>query len=134
MTHASFPPDRRAYLQTHVLLALLAMPLAMLVLWLTGTPHIWTGAVGGLAAVVFRGWFLYSEEMGHLWQMTDTALDGPQMRHVPLADLARVRKIGSAVQLVTHKGDKHLIRFQRDPDATVARIKAACPDHGGAPE
>lgn len=124
---ATFSPDRATYIQTHITLALIAMPGAMLVLWLTGTPHIWTGAVGGLAAVALRGWYLMSEELGHVWELTDEGLKGPAMRYVALADLVKLRKIGSAVQLVTKGGDKHLIKFQPDPAATIARIDAARP-------
>ncbi len=127
---ARFAPDRSTYLQSHVTLALLAMPAAMILLWLTGTPHVWTGAVGALAAVAARGWYLMSEELGHVWEMTGDALHGPAQRHVPLTDLARVRRIGSAVQLVTRSGDKHLIKFQADPAAVVARIDAARPKAG----
>lgn len=127
---ARFAPDRATYLQSHVTLALLAMPAAMILLWLTGTPHVWTGAVGALAAVAARGWYLMSEELGHVWEMTDSALTGPAERHVPLTDLARVRRIGSAVQLVTRSGDKHLIKFQPEPAAVVARIEAARPEAG----
>ena len=122
---ATLAPDRATYIQSHVTLAVLAMPLAMIVLWLTGTPHVWTGAIGGLAAVALRGWYLMSEELGHVWTLTDEALEGPAMRHVPLTELAKVRRIGSAVQLVTRGGDKHLVKFQADPAATVARIEAA---------
>ncbi|MCR8548704.1 hypothetical protein M4578_12770 [Salipiger sp. P9] len=126
-TRATFTPDRATYIQSHITLALIAMPGAMIALWLTGTPHIWTGAVGGLAAVAIRGWYLLSEELGHIWDLTDDGLKGPAMRYVALADLARVRKIGSAVQLVTRGGDKHLIKFQADPQAVIARIEAARP-------
>jgi len=124
---ARFAPDRATYVQSHVTLAVLAMPAAMILLWLTGTPHVWTGAVGALAAVAARGWYLMSEELGHVWEMTGDALHGPAQRHVALVDLARVRRIGSAVQLVTRTGDKHLIKFQPEPAAVVARIEAARP-------
>ncbi|MBN9890045.1 hypothetical protein [Salipiger abyssi] len=128
MTTATvFAPDRATYIQSHITLALLAMPGAMIVLWLTGTPHVWTGAVGGLAAVTLRGWYLMDEELGHVWELTTEGLKGPAMRYVALTDLAKLRKIGSAVQLITKGGDKHLIKFQADPQATIARIDAARP-------
>nr|WP_245853285.1 hypothetical protein [Maliponia aquimaris] len=106
-------------------MAAVAMAAGMGLLWAIGNPHVWTGAVGGLAAVALRGWYLLDEEMGHVWRLTPDALEGPGGRHVPLSQLAQVRSIGSAVQLITKSGDKHLVRFQSDPQATIARIEAA---------
>ena len=120
-----FPPDRATYIRTHWIMAAVAMAAGMALLWALDNPHVWTGAVGGLAAVTIRGWYLMDEEMGHVWRLTAEALEGPGGRHVPLDRLAQVRTIGAAVQLITHGGDKHLIKFQADPQATVARIEAA---------
>ncbi len=121
----TFCPDRRAYVQGHVTLAALAMAGGMGVLWLMGNPHIWTGAFGGLAAVAVRGWYLMSDTLAECWTLGDTALDGPAERHVPLTEIARVKIIGAAVQVITTGGDKHLIKFQSDPEATRARILSA---------
>lgn len=121
----TFAPDRATYVQSHVTLAAIAMAGAMLLLWLTGTPHVWTGAVGGLAAVGARGWYLMDEELGHTWELTAEGLRGPDLRYVALDDIAKIRRIGSAVQIVTRSGDKHLIKFQAEPAATTARIEAA---------
>lgn len=120
-----FRPDRAAYLRTHAVMAAVAMAVGMGLLWAIGNPHVWTGGVGGLAAVALRGWYLLDEEMGQVWRLTSDALEGPGGRHVPLDQLAQVRSIGSAVQLITRGGDKHLVRFQADPQATLARIEAA---------
>ncbi len=118
-------PDRATYLRTHAVMAALAMAAGMALLWLLGNPHVWTGAVGGLAAIALRGWYLMDEELGHVWELSATALDGPQGRHVPLDQIETLRAIGAAVQVVTRNGDKHLIKFQADPAATIARIEAA---------
>ena len=99
-----FRPDRTAYLRTHAVMAAVAMAAGMALLWAAGSPPVGTGAVGGLAAVAIRGWYLLDEEIGHVWRLTDTALEGPAGRHVPLNQLAQVRTIGSAVQLVTTTG------------------------------
>jgi hypothetical protein len=120
-----FTPDRRTYIQSHVTLAALAMALGMGVLWFLDNPHIWTGAIGGLAAVAIRGAYLMGEELSHIWEMSDTTLTGPAGRSVPLSQLAEVKVIGSAVQLITQTGDKHLIKFQADPAAVKSRIDAA---------
>lgn len=123
----NFAPDRATYIRTHWIMAAVAMAAGMAVLWAAGNPHVWTGAVGGLAAVALRGWYLMDEELANVWTLTDQALDGPQERHVPLSRIARLRVIGAAVQIITDGGDKHLIKFQSDPQATIARIDAARP-------
>ncbi|WP_136441819.1 hypothetical protein [Pacificoceanicola onchidii] len=118
-----FRPDRQTYIQSHLTLAAVAMAGGMLILWIAGNPHVWTGAIGGLAAVAIRGWYLMDEALGEAWTMDETTLNGPGGRIVRLSDLANVKKIGSAVQLITKSGDKHLIKFQGDPEGVVARIK-----------
>jgi hypothetical protein len=121
----SFPPDKATYVRTHWVMAAVAMAAGMVLLWAMGNPHVWTGALGGLAAVALRGWYLMDEEMAHVWHLGQGALHGPQERHVPLSDIAKLRVIGAAVQIITTRGDKHLIKFQADPAATIARIDAA---------
>lgn len=120
-----FTPDRATYIRIHWTMAALAMALGMLTLWLIGNPHVWTGAVGGLAAVALRGWFLMDESLSQVWTLTGTHLDGPHDRRIPLAEIARTRAIGSAVQVITRDGHKHLIKFQKDAPATATRIDAA---------
>jgi len=121
-----FCADRGAYIQSHVKLAALAMAGAMGVLWLMGDPNIWTGAVAGLGAISLRGWYMASEELAVVWEIDDGALIGPMKRNVPLNTVRTVRSIASFVQVITDKGDKHLIKYQADPAATVATIKRAC--------
>ena len=125
-------PDRRTYIQSHLTLAAIAMAGGMAILWLMGNPHVWTGAIGGLAAVAIRGWYLMDEALAEVWTLSDGGLDGPGGRSVALFQVAKVKSIGSAVQIVTKTGDKHLIKYQADPAATVARISAARADiHDG---
>lgn len=121
----SFVPDKGAYVRTNAWLAAGAMAVAMLVLWLIGNPYVWTGAPAGLAAVGVRAWYLASEELVAIWQMTDTTLTGPGGRSVPLNQIAAVNIMGSFVQIVTKGGDKHLIKYQADPAATKAAIERA---------
>ena len=121
----TFTPDRATYIRTHWIMAAVAMALGMAILWALGNPHVWTGAIGGLAAVTLRGWYLMDEELGHAWRLEDGVLVGPGGRRVPLDQIAKIRTVGAAVQLVTKTGDKHLIKFQADPQATIARIDSA---------
>ena len=121
----SFHPDRATYWRDHAWLAAAAMALGMGVLWAIGNPHVWTGAVGGLAAVAVRAFYVASDELTARWDLTDRRLLGPQTRAVRLAEIATVRGLGSAVQVVTSAGDKHLIKYQADGAATRARIERA---------
>lgn len=122
---ASFYPDRRTYWRYHALLAAFAMALGMGVLWAMGNPHVWTGAVGGLAAVAVRAGYVASDELQARWDLTDRRLLGPQTRAVRLSEIETLRRLGSAVQVVTAVGDKHLIKYQADGPATRARIERA---------
>ncbi|MFP4404553.1 hypothetical protein [Rhodosalinus sp.] len=120
-----FRPDRATYIRDHAWMAALAMAGAMAVLWAIGNPHVWTGAVAGLAAVGVRAWYLASEELGHEWRIEDGALHGPGGRRVALDQIERLRPLGSAVQVVTRGGDKHLIKYLADREAVLAAIRQA---------
>jgi hypothetical protein len=122
---ASFHADKAAYWRDHAWIAAAAMAGGMAILWAVGNPHVWTGAVGGLAAVAVRAFYLASDEVRGRWDLTDRRLLGPQGRAVRLGEIAKVRTLGSAVQIVTHTGDKHLLKYQADRDATKARIERA---------
>ncbi len=121
----SFSADRATYRRDMAWMAAVAMALGMGILWAMGNPHVWTGAVGGLAAIGIRAWYVASDEMGVRWDLTNQRLLGPGGRTVLLENIVVVRGLGSAVQVITHVGDKHLIKFQVDREATQAAINAA---------
>ncbi|MFC3118980.1 hypothetical protein ACFOHS_15235 [Jhaorihella thermophila] len=98
---------------------------AMAVLWALGEAHIWTGAVGGLAAIALRGWYLADEELAAEWELSGNTLTGPGGRTVRLGEIAQVRSLGPMVQIVTRSGDKHLIKHQPDAARAAAQIEAA---------
>ena len=120
-----FSADRTAYIRSHTWLAALGMGGAMSVLWAIGNPDVWTGAVAGLGAVTLRGWYLASEELAVTWEIDGDTLTGPAERNIPLAQIEKLRAMGSFVQVITRSGDKHLIKYQADPGDTIARIDAA---------
>ncbi len=122
---ASFQADRMTYIRDHAWMAALAMGGGMAILWTTGNPHVWTGAVGGLAAIVIRGWYVASDELAARWDLTDRRLLGPQTRAVRLDQIAQVRGLGSAVQVVSKGGDKHLIKYLADKSTVMDRIRRA---------
>ncbi len=121
----SFHPDRATYWRDHAWLAAVAMAVGMAILWAMGNPHVWTGAVGGLAAVAVRAFYVASDELQARWDLTDRRLLGPQTRAVHLDEIETIRTLGSAVQVVTRSGDKHLLKYQPDRDATRRRIESA---------
>ena len=119
-----FNPSRQAYIRAHAWMAALAMAAGMGILWAMGNPHVWTGAIGGLAAITLRGWYMMSEEMGHCWRVEDGVLNGPFERRVPLGQIAQVKTMGSYVQVITKGGDKHLIKYQPSPEFTQSALKS----------
>lgn len=121
----SFGTDRATYWRDHALMAALAMAVGMGILWVIGNPHVWTGAVGGLLAIAVRGGYLASDELKARWDLTNRRLMGPLGKIARLRDISELRVLGSAVQVVTRQGDKHLLKYQKDRDATRARIEAA---------
>ncbi len=125
MSEITFIPDRSAYIRAHAWMAAFAMAAGMGILWAAGNPHIWTGAIGGLAAISLRGWYLASEELAVVWTISGGVLTGPAERRVPLSEIETLRSLGGYVQVITKGGDKHLIKYQADPAATLSAIERA---------
>ncbi|WP_299418654.1 hypothetical protein [uncultured Shimia sp.] len=119
----SFQGNRSSYIRTNTWIAAGAMAAGMGILWAVGNPYVWTGAVGGLAAVVVRAGYLMSDELAVRWDLTNQRLLGPGGRAISLTNIAELNKLGSFVQVVTKNGDKHLIKYQADPQATMAAIE-----------
>ncbi|MEQ9694168.1 hypothetical protein [Shimia sp. SDUM112013] len=121
----SFRADRATYIRTNAWMAVFAMAGGMLILYLLGNPYVWTGAVGGLAAVVIRGWYMMSEELSVRWDLTNQRLLGPMGRAIRLGEIKQLNKLGSVVQVVTSSGDKHLLKYQPDVAGTIRQIQSA---------
>lgn len=122
---ASFRGNPATYVKEHVLLAALGAVGATAILMLMGNPHAWTGAVGAVLAIAVRGVYVYSEVVGQIWQLTDRRLLSPAGLSIPHGDIADVRTIISAAQVVTRTGDKYLIKYQPDPKGVAATIVGA---------
>lgn len=125
MTVIEFTPNRSAYIRAHAWMSAFAMAAGMMILWAMDNPHVWTGAIGGLGAIALRGWYMMSEEMAVIWRVQDGALNGPAERNVPLDQIDAVKTMGSYVQVITRRGDKHLIKYQSSPSTTVAALEHA---------
>ena len=89
---AVFRPDRAQYWRDHAWMAAAAMAGGMALLWAIGNPHVWTGAIGGLAAIGLRAFYLSSEALAVEWRLTQLALEGPDGRRVALDQIARLRR------------------------------------------
>ncbi len=122
---AEFVPDARTYWRDHAWMAALAMAGGMAILWAIGNPHVWAGAIGGLAAVAVRAWYLASEELAVRWVLTEEQLLGPGGRRMRIDEITKLRSLGSAVQVITRAGDKHLLKYQADREATLSRLRQA---------
>ncbi|SRR6056297_1632746 len=120
-----FKPDMTTYIRAHAVMSAIAMAAGMAILWLLGNPHVWTGAIGGLAAVALRGWYLADEVMDEVWTLTSSSLTGPYERKARLEEIVKLRIIAGSVQIITREGNKHLIKYQPDPRAVIDRINAA---------
>lgn len=124
-------PDRATYWRDHAWMAAIAMGIGMAILFLMGNPHVWTGAIGGLAAIAVRAFYVASDELKARWDLTDERLLGPQDRAVRLSEIKALKSLGSAIQVVTLSGDKHLLKYLADKDATRQAITRA--QAGGRP-
>tara|TARA_R110002020_G_scaffold104547_43_gene244626 strand:- start:54 stop:500 length:447 start_codon:yes stop_codon:yes gene_type:complete len=120
-----FAPDRSTYLRAQAWLAALAVAGAVVVLWAMDSPYVWTGAVGALAAIGLRGWFLGRDEMNTVWELQGDTLTGPGTTRIHLDNIETIKTMGHIVQIVTKDGMKHLIRYQSDPKAVIERLSAA---------
>jgi hypothetical protein len=120
---ARFTGSRTTYIKEHVMLAAIGAVGATGILMAMGNPHAWTGAVGALLAIAVRGVYVASEQIGMTWQLTDKRLIAPTGMSVRRGDIARVRTIFSAAQVVTRSGEKFMIKYQADPAATAATIE-----------
>ena len=119
---ARFQADRNTYIREHVLLAALGSVIMSGVLMALGNPFPWTGVVGSVIAIGARGFYAASEQLGMVWILTNQRLVGPAERDIPLREIKVVNTMFSAAQVVTHRGDKYLLRYQPDSKETARRI------------
>ena len=97
--------------------------LAVFALWAIGNAHIWTGAVGAVLAMGVRALYIGSDERKIVWVLTNQRLLGPAGRATLLPNITKIGQIYTALQIVTLNGDKHMIRYLRDPETTKDLIE-----------
>ncbi|SEN26328.1 hypothetical protein SAMN05216227_101021 [Pseudorhodobacter antarcticus] len=122
---AEWPADPAAYWRSHAVMAALGGVIAGVVLVAIGNPSPWVGPVAAVLALGARGWYVASEALEARWRLTDQRLQGPGGREVPLARLRLARRFLGDVQVITHSGDKYLMKYLADGAAVVAAIDAA---------
>jgi hypothetical protein len=122
---AEWPADPAAYWRSHAIMAALGGVLAGVILVAIGNPSPWVGPVAAVLALGARGWYLASEALEARWRLTDQRLQGPGGREVPLARLRLARPFLGDVQVITHSGDKHLMKYLADGAGAVTAIEAA---------
>jgi hypothetical protein len=117
--------DRKAYNKEHLVLLMIGAAAMYWILWIIGNPHPWTGIVGAIFAIFIRWIYVASEAMDVVWTLSETHLSGPAERKIPLASIKGARTLFSAVQVITHTGDKYMLKYLADTDATVNAILSA---------
>ena len=127
---ARFAADPATYWRSHAVMAAVGAVGAGVVLVLLGNPYPWTAPLAAVLAIGARAAYLRSEVFVEVWRMTSRRLLGPGGRIVPLSQIKTAAKFLDAVQVVTKGGDKHLIRFQKDPAAVAAVLAARDRPHG----
>jgi len=125
MSDTSIAPDRATYIKAHTIMAVLGGIAATGVLYALGNPHGWVGLPAAILGIGVRGWFMMSEELGTVWTLTRDDLSSTMGRRVLLENIEKIRLIGSAAQVITRSGDKHMIKFLSDPASVKTQIEAA---------
>lgn len=114
--------SRAVYNREHVVLFFIGAIAMYVALWTIGNPFPWTGIVGALFAIFIRWFYVASEAMDVVWTLTDQRLTGPSERSIPLTSIKAVRTLFSAVQVITHSGDKYMLKYLADPQGAVEAI------------
>jgi len=111
--------SRAAYNREHLVLFFIGAVLMYGVLVAVGNPFPWTGIVGAVFAIFIRWIYVASEAMDVVWTLTNKRLTGPAERSIPLSSIKDVRTLFSAVQVITHSGDKYMLKYLADPKSMV---------------
>ena len=122
---ARFSGDKATYIRVHVIMALVGAVLITGGLYLAGNPNWWVGIVGSFAGIAMRGYYIASEQLGFEWVLTSTQLKLPSERAIALGEITAVRSLLGSVQIITKDGDKHLIKYQAEPERVIAEINRA---------
>lgn len=113
------------YCRDYIIIGLWGLAVVSVVLIALGrASQLWAGVLGVIAALGFRGLWLYSDHMAVRWIVTDRAVIGPGGQRVELSDIVGMRRLMGDVQITTRGGRKFLIKHLADPVAVIDRIRA----------
>lgn len=120
---ARFEPTRAAYIRHHLGWAAVGGVGIVPILWALGRGYtIWSGILGVMLALIFRGFWLYGDAMRAGWLLTEADLIGPGER-IARADIAAVRRFLGDVLVTTRSGRRIMIRYLVDPEAAATAIR-----------
>lgn len=128
---ARFSSSRTIYIYEHIILAILGSILMVGFLLYQGNPDWWVGIVGAFAGIAIRGFYVASEQLEFVWELTDRRLISPSERAIPLSEITDARGMFSAVQIITNDGEKFLMKYQPDKNDVIRQILAARDAHVG---
>jgi hypothetical protein len=120
-----FTPDRSTYWRAHVIMAVVLGGVVGLFLLWQGNPYPVMGPVGAALAIAVRAAYVASEALSDVWTLTDRRLIGPRGLTVARGQIRSARVLLGSVQVTTHSGDRHLIKYLADPTADAARLMGA---------
>lgn len=118
----SITADKATYNREHLVLFCIGAVAMYGVLWAVGNPFPWTGIVGAVFAIFIRWIYVASEAMDVVWTLTNKRVTGPAERSIPLTSIKHARTLFSAAQIITHSGDKYMLKYLADPEATIKAI------------
>ena len=122
---AVFTPDRMTYWRAHVIMAaVLGGVMGLFLLW-QGNPYPVMGPVGAGLAIAVRAAYVASEALSDVWTLTNQRLIGPRGLTVARGQIASARAFWGSVQVTTHSGDRHLIKYLADPTSEATRLMGA---------
>lgn len=122
---ARFKGHKTVFIRVQVVMALVGATLITGGLYLAGNPDWWVGIVGSFAGIAMRGYYIADEQLGFAWVLTKTHLISPSERAIGLGEIKAVRSVLGSVQVITSDGEKHLIKYQAEPEKVIAEINGA---------
>jgi len=122
---ARFKGSKAVFIRVQVVMAFVGAALITAGLYLAGNPDWWIGIVGSFAGIAMRGYYIADEQLGFEWVLTTTHLVSPSERAIGLGEIKSVRSLLGSVQVITTDGEKHLIKYQAEPEQVIAEINGA---------
>ena len=122
---ARYRGSKAVFIRVQLVMAIIGAVLITGGLVLAGNPDWWVGIVGSFAGIGMRGYYIADEQLAFEWVLTNRQLLAPNERAIGLNEIATVRHVLGSVQVITHQGDKFLIKYQSQPEHVIAEIKGA---------